>query len=752
MYTYNGYLKALLKAPRPEQLEKLPSVTITGEDMNAWRTIDVDTASEWRGIPVRKTRTEEGVQISGRFEDVLRIDTLSPKDPRYWVPISSLGSRNGKFPVDLTKYPIAEVTYRCTSDNSHPTWMWVYEGGSHFGALPHTKEWCTVARLTSYFGFPKQIDALVLRLYSPTRTTESIEFKSVRFRAMTPDEAKVLRDEQGRLETVGSPKRYEILDEVMPIGVYADAEVCERLADMLGISVSEYWSLAMEDLVRHHHNVVALSRVDLLSPKEWRNLQDMAVEHGIKFVARHSFSANATMKEHREAVESHIAPFPDSPAILAHGFSGEPFEDKLGDVLEIKSMIEAADPKRPVSIISRYPNAYPLFAPFFAASGVGHFATRSPWYLGDVVRTHLKLGNAQQFWVAAPAFTYTTEAPEWSTGPEMRLMANLAFANGARGWLAYTYHNDPVWIRGRCQRSLTGSFLTFSDLWSLLGQRMGPYGALAPLFLGAHPAPWPDWIKVEGRAHAKSQLPSHILPTGQYHLEGDGYSLYIILSNDTRDMTTAQIRVDERAMNGREAYVLSDYLVDRGKRSWDPMPSETAIEMFPGQAHIILIAEPERCLEARTQVGRRMVDDQRRSMRYDLQLAAQHGLEYRAIEDMINSIDGEIGTAELLRIDEASDALMNLLYEAPVIHKAKSKIISVCSAICATDGALCRLMGRGKTDDARGLGEPVVPIAAKLAQFRIRLRDGEGAALAGEADVLLKESLELLARVRGTLT
>ena len=62
-------------------------------------------------------------------------------------------------------------------------------------------------------------------------------------------------------------------------------------------------------------------------------------------------------------------------------------------------------------------------------------------------------------------------------------MLNLAIANGARGWFSYSYHNDPLWEQGRVQRTLTGPFLGFSDLWSELSRRLRYAHALAPLLL-----------------------------------------------------------------------------------------------------------------------------------------------------------------------------------------------------------------------------------------------------------------------------
>ena len=152
-YEYSGYLSTILYKPDPAELDSTDSITFGPEDIEKWSTRDLENALEWQNVPVSKTSTDEGVHIEGHFQNVLNIDSLSPDDPRYWVALTTIGLEDGRFPIDATKYPVIEVTYRCTSEYAHPTWMWTYEGGSHFGALPKSREWHTVARNVQHFGF-----------------------------------------------------------------------------------------------------------------------------------------------------------------------------------------------------------------------------------------------------------------------------------------------------------------------------------------------------------------------------------------------------------------------------------------------------------------------------------------------------------------------------------------------------------------------------------------------------------------------
>ncbi|MCH7909704.1 MAG: hypothetical protein IIB38_08820, partial [Candidatus Hydrogenedentes bacterium] len=246
-YEYSGYLSTILYKPDPTLSESVDAISFTPQDLANWKTLDFSHAPEWRQVPVKRKNTDEGVSIEGDFRGVLAIDSLSADDPRFWAPLSTIDLQDDRFPIDTTQYPIVEVTYRCTSPNAHPTWMWTYEGGSHFGALPKSTEWHTVARNMQHFGFPSQINNFVLRLYSPTRTVESLEIASVRFRAMGKNESDATSKSYANLEERRLVTHYPLLDEFMPLGVYMDAESAKRLAKMLGISTADYWSLALED-------------------------------------------------------------------------------------------------------------------------------------------------------------------------------------------------------------------------------------------------------------------------------------------------------------------------------------------------------------------------------------------------------------------------------------------------------------------------------------------------------------------------
>ncbi len=744
-YEYLGYLGTLLAAPDARACRAADGIEFTADDLAKWRTIDLPSTTEWEKVPSRKQRTGEGVRIQGDFKNILSIDSLSENDPRYWVPLSSVGQNDSRFPVDTATYPIVEITYRCTSDRAHPTWMWTYEGGSHFGALPKGNGWRTVARGLSHFGFPGRVTNVIVRLYSPTRTVESMEVASIRFRAMTPAEEEAVAKSQGCIEPRSPKRQYPLLDEFMPLGVYMDAESSKRLAAMLGISLAEYWELVMEDLVVHHHNAVALAHVHGLKADDWRSMLGLAEANGIRFVPRHEYPLGGTDAEQQRIIDTHIAPLAGSNAILAHMFSGEPLEDRFREVLAARDRIEAVDPNHPVALVARYPNAHPLFAPFFNVSGIGHFASRQPWDLGTMVRTHEQLGNAQQFWASAPAFVYPTETPEWSTSPEMRLMVNKAVANGARGWFAYSYHNDPAWLRGRVQRTLTGPFLTFSDLWMELMQRMRLLDVLAPLFLSARVEEHLDDWFVRGLASEYRDEPAPgIPPISLHHLKGPDFSMYMIVSNNVREMTG--VNVDFAGPpHGLELYDVSAFV---RTRKWGPMPRKGHIEMFPGQGQVMLVTQPQDGNHWRSVISSRLIRGITLKMKNYIKLVSAYGVDCEAIEEKMARAQDGADPANMDIIHGLKDRLVNMMYAMPQIAQARSQIIEASAAVCACDGALCRLMGQGKKDRARQLGIEVVPLAREFTSLRIELRKGNGAEIFDAGAALTNRARALLERIR----
>ncbi len=748
-YEYSGYLKTLLGQPEIGTAEGLDAIYFGPEDLERWMVADTPAEKEWMHIPAKVRREGEIVTFSGRFEMVRRIDNIGRDDPSFWVPLTSAGGNDSRFPIDMERYPIVEITYRCQTPWARPAWMFNYEGGSHFDGLLPAREWRTIARRIPHFGFPKRIDSVTLRLYSVSRSTEAMEIQSIRFRTMSRREAEVCYPHYEMLEHGNAPKHYPLLDEFMPVGVCVLADSARRMAETMDISYMDYWHAALEDIARHHHNCVIVENTEEVTEAEWVDMFKVAEHFGIRFFVLHEWPLDlfeGHPEKMQEWVDTRIAPYKDSKALLAWAVKDEPPDHSFPVLLEARRMIEKADPNHPMAIMTREPNSFPLFSRFFAASGLAFFKSHMPWDIGQLIKTHLPLSRGQQLWVSAPTFVYATDTPEWNTCPELRMMLDTAFASGARGWFAFAYNNDPIWLGGNCQRSLTGSFLTFSDLWAELGHQAERLSAIAPLLLRATPCPRPDLpVQIEARHHGRSRCPEHLPQILEHWLAGENFSLLYLVSNDTSEVTPVNISLTGPLPQGTEAYDLSDFI---RHRTWSSLPSSRHIEMVPGQSAILLFAESSVCTGWRERIIENAVWADHRQIDLDLETARRFNLDIAALQSLAHLAKQGSYTEQFAQTRQIREALTNTFYNTPGYCDISSRLTQISAALCGCDGALCRLLGKGKADTAHEMGLRVLPLARELAQLRLRFRQGSDVDLQGNCDKLAKDSLELLKSIR----
>jgi hypothetical protein len=214
-------------------------------------------------------------------------------------------------------------------------------------------------------------------------------------------------------------------------------------------------------------------------------------------------------------------------------------------------------------------------------------------------------------------------------------------------------------------------------------------------------------------------------------------------------MTSLNVDIPPEAMRGFEIYDLTDFINDH---VWQTMPLRRHLEMFPGQARVLLSAPPEVCRHWRNILTERLVADDQRSLEFHLGLARTYGLDTTAIDDLIGRTEGSEDVMESLALmDRARDLLVNLTYECDAISHARSRIIEATSAVCACDGALCRLVNRGRGEEANQWGRRVIPLAREFTQLRLELRAGRGEAIVEHSEGLVRRALRLLGEIRGLI-
>lgn len=746
-YKYAGFLKTVLDKPDPEGRDAAEYVEFTAADFAHWNLVDDEADREWQTIPAERKAGEGGVSLVGHFEGVRPIDNLPSSDPSFWVSLSSRRTPDSRFPIDLNRFPVAEITYRCASVSARPAWTLSYYGGVHFDGLEPVQSWQTVARLVQHHGFPSHILHCTFRLYGTKRRTETLEIQSIRFRGLSAREHEACYGPASGRNPAPKPAHYPLLDDFLPLGVYMKAGTAKRMAECMEISFRDYWRLALEDVARHHHNSVAIEEIDRLSQSEWREVLGLAESYGIRVLAHHHWPRSEFQSEKAKFIERDIRPYADSPSILAWAIQDEPPSQSFKMHMDAQPLLHEVDPNHPMAVILREPTNFPLFAPHFPICGISHFKSHVPWELGDTLKAHYHLADGQHVWVVAPAFVYATDTPEWNTSPEMRLMINLGFAHGARGWFSFAYHNDPIWVQGNTQRSLTGPFLNFSDNWSELGHRMERFSALAPLFLHAKPldeAPL-NCFQITWEEQRATQRPAG-MPAIQWRwLAGGDYLMLYVISNELSEVTTVYIDVPDGFPEGLEVFDMTDFV---RSRNWTPVVWKRHLEMFPGQGQIMLVAARSVCEGLRDAISCRLRDDDRRQIALDLGLARRHNLDTRSVQRSLHQIGTGAPLEDALKTLEAREQLVNLIYRAPELAAARSSLTKAGAAICACDGALCRLLGTGQVDAAFEMGVSVLPLARKIAGLRLKVRRNHDEDLIQQANDMTRQSLTLMEKIR----
>lgn len=728
----------------PPSSEEAAGITIDARTLAEWPLSDDPAEKAWRDVAARTETGSRGLVLVGDFSGIRRIDNLDEERPGFWAPLSSLQEGpSGVFPLDTAQFPILEITYKSLSSRSHAELACFYSGGECVHRLDHASDWTTAAVLLHHRGFPASVTGVAVRLYAHKRTEESIEIESLRFREMSAAEAGAWETtcaaEARRKVSTGAPPPADFL----PFGVFLNAATAHKLADLMEISFSDYWRLALEDIARHHHNCVVVEKAEALGREHGKELETLAQSFNIKVVPLFGMPLNSPDRLWKRLADTLVKDFATSRDVLAWGVGEAPDESDMDQWRRFCNAFRHADTTHPLTTPFLHPGTLPAFSACMDVNWFHFFKSGCPWKIGGAVRAHLPVGEGKALWVTAPAFVGASGAPEWSSGPEMRLMLNQALANGARGFFTYAYHNAPLWDGGHCERSLTGPFLTFSDLWAELGNRVERFTAMAPLFLNAVPNDGepPFRLGLTSRANPRSRVPKDMPLVQVLWMRSADYHLCYLVSNDADQSVSVNLEFPAFLPDGMEIFDVTAFV---RSRIWTPAERIRHLEMFPGQGQLLLVGTPEGCSHWRDVIAERILEEDRRQVLVDLDLARKYRLDVGEIESTILEAPPGAPLETLLHVHAARDRLTNLIYGTPTLTEARSLLIKASSIICGCDEALSALYGAGRKDSAHELGIKVEPLAKNLTQLRLRLRRGYGTSVARSCGDLVAKGTAVL--------
>jgi hypothetical protein len=278
---------------------------------------------------------------------------------------------------------------------------------------------------------------------------------------------------------------------IFPIGIYVAAE---RLADAwdapkpvhLGRPSLETWRRDLDDMARHHINVVAIENTSAIPVETLRTMIRDGFDRGVLTWA--SENGLPPEKDFAAWTRGRHALLKDEPGLLAWSLWDEPLAEDLPRWLRLKAMLEAADPTHPILAVTHGgPKGFERHAAAHAHDFYPILTDAAdPAAVGPMVRRYVDAAGPAHIWFVQQAFH--GEGRRLPTPAESRLMTFAALANGAKGIFHFIYDH------------LTDPINSPTPLWEEIGAMSARLAAFGPLLLDTTPVDPVTWIEVEGKA------------------------------------------------------------------------------------------------------------------------------------------------------------------------------------------------------------------------------------------------------------
>ncbi len=374
---------------------------------------------------------------------------------------------------------------------------------------------------------------------------------------------------------------YPQLRGLFPVGMYLAAE---RLADSwdspaptrIGRPLIETYRRKLEDLARHHVNVVAIENTSAIPVPVFREMLREGERAGILTWA----SENGLPADDRlEAwVRERQGVLRNERGLLAWAPFDEPLTEQMERWLRLKRLFETADPRHPVIPVTH--GGPKGFETCSVAQAGDYYPIRvdraDPGSVSWFVSRYIATGRGKPFWFVQQAFE--GEGRRMPTVAESSL-THLALAEGAKGIFYFIYDH------------LTDPIQTPTPLWEALRTSNLRLAAVGPELLDTAPDRTAGGIRVEGPARAS------VLRSPR------GHALVIVCNPDIARAAEVAVRVDSGLVY--DLYALAD------SRRDPPGASELRLALDPGAGAILFWGDPASYLRASARVLRRLSERDR---------------------------------------------------------------------------------------------------------------------------------------------
>ena len=398
-------------------------------------------------------------------------------------------------------------------------------------------------------------------------------------------------------------------------------------AELTGVPWEWEFRQCVRDLTRHYCNFDYLLAVDANHP-EMLPAARILEEEGI-------YSVNGDVKVipsiflvDRQVDEPGLTRFfgtrvpelASCPRFLAWSLADEPVASKLYDYIVAKSIIERIDHQRPAIPILNTEEVIQLYGPYQQVLALDHYTIRrrgaSPWAVGDRVRFGREVNDVPVWFMYG---AYSSPGMRMPNRAETRLMIFQALLNGATGLACYAYHSTPAFERRGHPECLVDALRTPTEVWEeigAVGRKLVPAGTL---IAGAERLPRPPFT-VDSPRIPTPEGKRPVIEMSSWRRGST--SLVLVVNNDPNEGRGCRLEAGEGVDESHR--VLNLFTLGRSPR---PARAGVFVELAPGDAVLLAVAEPEALSALERTVWGNRLDQEKRVAELDVELLEAYGLD-----------------------------------------------------------------------------------------------------------------------------
>lgn len=396
---------------------------------------------------------------------------------------------------------------------------------------------------------------------------------------------------------------------------------------------------------------------------------------------------DATREQCLAAMQQAVAQFGKHPALLAYWLVDEPGSATAPDYYWGKAAMEELDPAHPalctcnsIPSVWEFAPTLPLLCIDYYPLGPVPKDDLGAWAVGDSARYARKLG-AKRLWMLPQVFGQSSwRAP---TVPELRLQIFGSLAEGATGFLPYTYASGPTWYNPANEYGhLVDAYGNPSPCWEEM-KRLGLcLRAAGPLLVGAERLP-DEAAGARLNATIVSNV-GRVRPAAvarAFANQAFGVKVLVVYNNTPTYRYGFQV--------GVAGVQPTDRVLDLFSLREFPLQGDAfTVQTDPGDGRLYAVGSAEVLAKVRAEVARRQMEIQTDLLALEVKVAKRMGTDTAPVEKHIAEAQG---AAEKGEWPAALEAVQTAFASLDQQQRANAAYWGVNEAVEQTRGALGRI-------------------------------------------------------------